>query len=208
MNENVMNSTKVYTGSFQTPRYEAVYTVPAKSSFFVGQSFRTFKVIDNPAPDMIKFNFAQHGNPTTIESGNGFMLPEALPNFVIINNDTVEHSVKVAYGYSYFVDNTMSISGTVNVRSTSAEPVYTSDTVFKAVSMQRISDMEANTPNVITPPADVKKTVIQNKGSTNLFVFSDGFIIQPMGVFEFSFSQPFAILSDEAGGKCIVAHFS
>ena len=202
--------TVITTGAIENPYRQFNETIPPGQIRVIRYVHNSMNVLFNDQPNDLEVSFGGSGGFTPMEAGIVYEYPNnvSIPFVELRNNSTQTMHIVVSLAVGTVKDNRLNVSGSVTVQGESDKPVYTSDMVFKAVNMQRISDMEAITPNVITPPADVKKTVIQNKGSTNLFVFSDGFIIQPMGVFEFSFSQPFAVISDEAGGKCIVAHFS
>lgn len=202
--------TVITTGAIENPYRQFNETIPPGQIRVIRYVHNSMNILFNDQPNDLEVSFGGSGGFTPMEAGIVYEYPNnvSIPFVELRNNSTQTMHVVVSLAVGTVKDNRLNVSGTVTVQGESDKPVYINDTVFKTANMQRISDMVANTPNVITPPADVKKTVIQNKGSTNLSIFSDGFIVQPMGVFEFSFSQPFAILSDADGGKCIVAHFS
>lgn len=202
--------TVITTGAIENPYRQFNETIPPGQIRVIRYVHNSMNILFNDQPNDLEVSFGGSGGFTPMEAGIVYEYPNnvSIPFVELRNNSTQTMHVVVSLAVGTVKDNRLNVSGVVTVQGESDKPVYINDTVFKTANMQRISDMVANTPNVITPPADVKKTVIQNKGSTNLSIFSDGFIVQPMGVFEFSFSQPFAILSDADGGKCIVAHFS
>lgn len=187
--------TNIQTGTIANPYRQFTETIPAGQIRVVRYVHNSMTVLDNDQPDNLEVNFGGSGGFTKMDTGIIYEYPEgvSIPFVELRNTSNQTMHITISLAVGTVQDNRLNVSGTVSVQGQETTPVYVKEGVYTSASITT-GTFNANGEFSFAIPAMAKKVIIQNKGTSNIYLFDvNGLLVTPTSTFEMNFSGTIAI---------------